>query len=70
MKKLVKQYQSKTLNELEKERQVLSEEIAKLKITSKVNPQKDTNLIFKKRKQLAVLLTVISEKKAIESLKK
>ncbi len=70
MKKIVKEYKQKTIKELEKEKELLSQEIAKLKVSFKVNPPKDTNLLIKKRKQLAVLLTVLSEKKLLESLKK
>jgi ribosomal protein L29 len=70
MKKIVKEYKQKTIKELEKEKELLSQEIAKLKVSFKANPPKDTNLLIKKRKQLAVLLTVLSEKKLLESLKK
>ncbi|MCX7955734.1 MAG: hypothetical protein N2593_01315 [Patescibacteria group bacterium] len=70
MKKIVKEYKSKTIKELEKEIQSLNQEIAKLKITIKINPPKDTNLLIKKRKKLSILLTILSEKKILESLKK
>ena len=69
MKKTVTEFKSKTLGDLEKETQKLRLEIAKLKLESKVNPQKDTNLVFKKRKRLAVILTLISEKGISEKLK-
>lgn len=70
MKKIVKDYNSKTIKELEKEKKTLTEEIARLKVELKVNPRKDTNILMKKRKKLAVLLTVLNEKKILESLKK
>jgi len=70
MKKVTKTYQEKTSKELLKESQSLREEIAKLQLSFKSNPTKDTNLLMKKRKQLAVLLTVFTEKKEVESLKK
>lgn len=70
MKKQTKIYKEKTLKELEKDNASLREEIAKLQLSFKGNPPKDTNLLMKKRKQLAVLLTVFSEKKEIENLKK
>lgn len=70
MKKLTKSFQSKTVSELEKEEKKLREEIGKLRLEWKVNPPKDTNAIFKKRKELAVILTVISQKKELEKLKK
>lgn len=63
MKKLTKQYREKSLKELEKEVTILREEITKMKLNQKVSPPKDVNLLFKKKKQLAVLLTVMSEKK-------
>lgn len=69
MKKLTKQYQDKTVKELTQETMILKEEIAKLRLSQKSAPVKDTNLLMKKRKQLAVLLTVLTEKKEIESLK-
>lgn len=70
MKKQTKIYKDKTIKELEKENGSLREEIAKLRLSFKGNPPKDTNSLSKKRKQLAVLLTVLTEKKLIESLKK
>ncbi|GAB4219030.1 MAG: hypothetical protein Fur009_3070 [Candidatus Microgenomates bacterium] len=70
MKKIVKELKNKSIKELEKERDLLSQEIAKLRLSMKINPPKDTNLLIKKRKQLAVILTILSEKKMLESLKK
>jgi len=70
MKKIVKEFKAKTIKELEKQRVILVEEIAKLKLSEKAVPQKDTNLLIKKRKQLAALLTVITEKKELEEIKK
>lgn len=63
MKKLTKELSAKTIQELEKESQTLREELAKDVLNQKVNPAKDTNVIMKKRKQLAVLLTVLGQKK-------
>lgn len=68
MRKSRKEYQDKSIVELEKQAQTIREEIAKLSIESKLKPQKDTNLIVKKRKSLAVVLTLINEKKALELL--
>jgi len=65
MKKITKTYREKTSKELVKETYLLREEIAKLQLSFKGNPPKDTNLLMKKRKQLAVLLTVLSEKKEV-----
>ncbi|MEK7110173.1 MAG: 50S ribosomal protein L29 [Patescibacteria group bacterium] len=63
MKKITKTYSEKTSKELEKEAIVIREEIAKMQLSFKSNPPKDTNSLVKKRKQLAVLLTVLGEKK-------
>ena len=68
MRKSRKEHQDKSIVELEKQAQTIREEIAKLTIVSKLKPQKDTNLIVKKRKSLAVVLTLINEKKALELL--
>jgi len=65
MKKTTKIYSGKTVKELEKDAGLIREEIAKLQLSFKSNPPKDTNSIVKKRKQLAVLLTVLSEKKEV-----
>ena len=62
MKKITKTFSRKTSNELEKEANSIREEIAKLQLSFKSNPPKDTNSLVKKRKQLAVLLTVLGEK--------
>ena len=65
MKKITKIYSGKTIKELEKDANSIREEIAKLQLSFKGNPPKDTNSLVKKRKQLAVLLTVLSEKREI-----
>ncbi|OGK11855.1 50S ribosomal protein L29 [Candidatus Roizmanbacteria bacterium RIFCSPLOWO2_01_FULL_37_12] len=69
MKKISLEFKGKTTGDLEKEAQKLREEIAKLKLEIKVNPPKDTNSLFKKRKRLAVVLTLIGERKMTERLK-
>ena len=70
MKKNVKNLREKDIKEINKEISNLKEEIAKLNLSKKSSPVKDTNLLFKKRKQLAVLLTVLNEKKAVIEIKK
>jgi ribosomal protein L29 len=65
MKKITKIYHEKTSNELVKDANSIREEIAKLQLSFKSNPPKDTNSLVKKRKQLAVILTVLSEKKEV-----
>jgi len=69
MRKLSANFKEKSVKELEKEITKLREEIAKLRVESKVNQPKDTNLLFKKRKQLAQILTILTEKKELEKLK-
>ncbi len=66
MKKIVKEFKDKKISELEKQVNSLREELAKLKLNFKVNLPKDTNILRKKKKQLAVLLTVLTEKKSYE----
>jgi ribosomal protein L29 len=65
MRKNTKLYNEKSSKELEKEANVIREEIAKMKLSFKSNPPKDTNILTKKRNQLAVLLTVLSGKKQV-----
>jgi len=69
MKNKILELKAKSIHELEKEAKDLREEIAKLRLELKVNPPKDTNVLMKKRKQLAVILTIVGEKKEIEKLK-
>lgn len=69
MKKIIKTYREKTSKELMKEIYPLREEIAKLQLSFKSNPPKDTNSLMKKRKQLAVLLTILSEKRDVEEFR-
>lgn len=70
MKKNTKNLREKDIKELNKEIGNLKEEIAKLNLSKKSSPVKDTNLLFKKRKQLAVLLTILNEKKTVVEIKK
>jgi ribosomal protein L29 len=65
MNKNIKKFNEKTIKELEKEIQLTREEISKQQLSFKNNPPKDTNVIVKKRKQLAMMLTVLSEKKSV-----
>ena len=51
----------KTINELYKQVEDLRREIVKLKLEAKVNPPKDSNLLIKKRKALARLLTKLAQ---------
>lgn len=63
MKKTSSEFKGKSVKDLEKEEKKLREEMAKLKLESKVNPQKDSNFLFKKRKRLAVILTLLNERR-------
>lgn len=69
MKKSISEYKDKSVKELEKQEILLREEIGKIAQEFRVSPPKDTNIVFKKRKKLAVLLTVLSEKRELEKLK-
>jgi len=69
MKKAIADLKKKSIKQLEIEIAKLREEIAKLKLEIKINQPKDTNLLFKKRKQLARMLTVLTEKKELERIK-
>ncbi len=69
MKKITKELTGKSVDELKKEARTLKEEIARLQLEMKANPPaggvKDTNLLVKKRKRLAVILTLISQKQTV-----
>jgi len=69
MKKIITDLKEKSIKELEKEINLLRQEISKSTIEGKINPVKNTNELFFKRKKLARLLTVLNEKKAIEKIK-
>jgi len=62
----IEELRNKAVRELKKEIDQIREEMAKLRLNSKVNPVKDTNLVMKKRKRLAVILTIIGEVKSRE----
>ncbi len=66
MKKTVKELQNKTVAELAKQEQVLRDELAKMELNFKANLPKDTNVVKKKKKQLAALLTILTVKKEYE----
>ncbi len=56
----------KSLAELKKEAQGLQEEIAKLRFDLSLNKLKNTNVIKKKRRDLARILTKIKQLEIIE----
>lgn len=63
MKKSVTKISQKTEAELHKELSQLRKEIIKSNLESVMAPQKDTNSNKKKRKQIAIILTVLNSKK-------
>lgn len=62
MKKITKELQAKTVENLLKEAEVLRAEVAKLILEKGIKPQKDTNIKIKKQKKLAAILTMITNK--------
>jgi ribosomal protein L29 len=64
MSKYMKEVSQKTVQELEKSIIDLRHELAKLTVEASVSQQKNTNTVPNKRKQLAVLLTVLRQKKS------
>lgn len=62
MKNSVEQLQQKSPGQLGKDANTLREEITRLRLAQISNPQKDTNVVQKKKKQLAQILTVMSQK--------
>lgn len=67
MKKLTAELSKIKTADMQKQVATLREEIAKLQLDEKVNPQKDTNVIKKKKKRLAVLLTLFTQKQTPEA---
>lgn len=63
MKKNVTKLSQKSETELHKELAQLRKEITKSELEQSMSPQKDTNANMKKRKQIAVILTVLNSKK-------
>ena len=66
MKKSFKELTIKTAAELTKEVDSLKAEIVKSSMESKSNPQKDTNIVSKKKIKLAMIQTAIQQKKDAE----
>lgn len=60
MSKKMDEIRKKSKKELEQEIQKTVEEIAKLVVEMKTNPQKDVNIVHKKKKYVARLKTVAS----------
>ena len=70
MKKIINELREKSLKELEKEKHDLYEEMAKYQVEKKINMQKDTHTMAKKKRKLALILTLLTEKKELENLSK
>lgn len=66
MKNIAEKYRKMSLSDISRREQELRKEIAKLKLEFKTNPPKDTNLLGKKRRELAILLTIKREKELLE----
>jgi len=64
MSKFMKEMSQKSVQELEKSVADLRLELAKLTVEASVSQQKNTNIVANKRKQLAVLLTALQQKKS------
>jgi len=64
MSAYMQEVSKKTVQEIEKSIADLRLELAKLVVESSVSQQKNTNVVPNKRKQLAVLLTVLRQKKS------
>lgn len=62
-KKVIRELRKLDIKELIQKAESLRKEIAHLKLEFAVNKPKDTNIILKKRKELAAILTIIGEKK-------
>ena len=60
----MKEMSQKSVQELEKSVADLRLELAKLTVEASVSQQKNTNIVANKRKQLAVLLTALQQKKS------
>ncbi len=58
-----KELRTKTVDELIKELRDLRSEVAKLKIEMKTGKIEDTNAFYKKKKDIARVLTYLSEKR-------
>lgn len=63
MSKYMKEVSQKTVEELNKDIAAARLELAKLNVEMTVSPQKNSNVISNKKKQLAVLLTALQQKK-------
>ncbi|MEO6508892.1 MAG: 50S ribosomal protein L29 [Patescibacteria group bacterium] len=63
MKKSFKELKNKSVADLNKDIATTRDELMKGSMESRSNPQKDTNMISKKKQRLAVLLTALTQQK-------
>ncbi len=63
MRKSIKDIQGKTVKELEKDVVSMQQEITKTVLEMSAQPVKDTNIIKKKRHEMAQMLTILNQKK-------
>lgn len=62
-KKDIEKIKDTSIKDLEREAQASKKDIAKSILEYRANPPKDSNTLHKKRERLAILLTVMNEKK-------
>lgn len=70
MRKIAKEIQARSIKEIQSDEKILRQELVKLSLDFRVNQPKDVNSVQKKKKRLAVLLTILNQKKVEEGLKK
>jgi len=63
MKNIISEYINREVGELEKSLSVLRHEIAQLSLEKGVKPHKDSNAVGKKKRNVAMLLTIMQQKK-------
>ncbi len=69
MKKFIEESVKKSVKDLSDDIQVCRNEIAIARLEKKITTKKDTNIISKKRKQLAILLTLRNSKTENKKIK-
>ncbi len=67
MRKSITDLVKKSVNDLEKELNTAKQEVNKLIIQLKLKPEKDSNIVFKKRRRIAQIATILQEKKLFEA---
>ncbi len=63
MKRSFQELSNKTEKELQKDMETIRSEMMKMQMESVSNPQKDSNVISKKKKRLAMVLTAVNQKR-------